>query len=150
MLWTAARAAGTTGSRVRLLSETYPLHDVHDTEALCRDLLDRVLRNWGAYLRAEQYEDALTFLIALAWRLSERYDPTKSNLAFSTFCSRILERRVVDWYRSRFGDARYGTRPDVLSLEGLAASSGRSIADVIGTSSHAEQEDVLTHVALGL
>lgn len=134
---------------VRLLSETYPLHDVRDTEALCRDLLDRVLRNWGAHLRSEQYEDALTYLIALAWRLSERYDPARSSLAFSTFASKILERRVVDWYRSRFGDSRYGSRPDLLSLEALAASTGRSIADVIGTSTQAEEEDLLTHVSLG-
>ena len=134
---------------MRLLSETYPLHDVRDTEALCRDILDRVLRNWGAHLRSEQYEDALTYLIALAWRLSQRYDPTKSSLAFSTFCSKILERRVVDWYRSRFGDTRYSARPELLSLEALASSTGRSVADVVGTSSHAEQEDVLTHVSLG-
>lgn len=194
---------------MRLLSSPLQLHDVRDTEALCRGLLDRVLRGWGAHLRADEYEDALSYLIDTAWRLSglddrgrprvawtveltwgvagepdrsvcvfpqeelarmwwpelpadvvevqrtvERCSPPPGcfrpgeGLAFSTFASKILERRVVDWYRRRFGDSRYGGRPETLSLEALAEGSQRSIAEVIGGSS-SDEEEVLTHVALG-
>lgn len=104
---------------------------------------------WGATLQVDEYEDALSYLMTTAWRLSQRYDRRLSTLSFSTYCSKILERRVVDWYRGRFGDSRYGSRPQALSLEAVAASSGRSIADLIGASPYAEEEEVLTNVSIG-
>lgn len=174
-----------------------------------------MLRGWGAHLRADEYEDALSYLIDTAWRLSglggdgrplsvwvvelswtsvgvsgpqpgravsvfsreelaRMYWPALpgnaieversvvccspppgsfrpgEGLAFSTFASKILERRVVDWYRRRFGDSRYGGRPETLSLEAIAERTQRSIADVIGGfPGDSDEEEVLTHVALG-
>lgn len=103
----------------------FQLHDVHDVEGLCQSILNRVLRSWGARLNREDSEDALAYLIATAWRLSLRYDCTRSQISFSTYASRILERRVVDWYRSspRFADTRYRERPTELSLEALQDES---------------------------
>lgn len=104
---------------VKLLGSPLELHDVRDTESLCRSVLDRVLRTWGARLKPDDYEDALTFLLEHAWKLSGRYEQHPT-MKFSTYCSRILEKRIVDWYRKRFGDARYRqSRPIVLSLDVL-------------------------------
>ena len=46
------------------------------------------------------------------------YDPAKG-ISFSTFSRRILTARIVDWYRSTFGDSRYGGRLRALSLDQL-------------------------------
>lgn len=104
----------------RLLQGTLELHDVRDVEGLCRSILDRVLHSWGARLQRDDHEDALSYLIATAWRLSQRYEPGRS-VSFSTYSSRILERRVVDWYRSapKFTDTRYRERPIEISLDVL-------------------------------
>lgn len=124
------------------------MHDVDDVEAHCRATIKRTLGKNGGHLDRDQSEDLLASLLCVASRLADRYDRNRSTLSFSTFCARICERRVVDWYRKELGDSRYSKRPTVLSLEGLASSTGRSIADVIGTSSDAEQEEALTRVAL--
>jgi hypothetical protein len=38
-------------------------------------------------------------------------------LSFSTYSRRLLVLRAVDWYRSTFGDARYGGARDEVSLD---------------------------------
>jgi len=91
----------------RLLPTSIAVHDVRDIEAHVRVILDRGLLDIGAKLDAGQYEDAYDFLLDRGLELGSRYDP-KRGLAFSTFSRRILRLRVADWYRTTFGDARYG------------------------------------------
>jgi hypothetical protein len=55
---------------VRLYGPPFTLWDVRDVEAHVRTLLDAKLREWGARLDAAKYDDALTYLVALCWRLS--------------------------------------------------------------------------------
>lgn len=136
---------------MRLLSGPWQLHDVRDAEALCRTVLDRVLRGWGAHLRPDDEKDALSYLLERIWVLSQRYDPTRSSLAFSTYASEILERRVVDWYRKRFGDARYSSRPQDLSLDELREHLDREIArEESDEGSVREQSDLLTRLACAI
>jgi len=91
----------------RSLNGRLALHDVADAEGLCRKVLDEQLRKTHAHLEPLDFEDAVSFLIARAYELSLRYDPSRG-LAFSTYCYRILRLRVVDWYRATYGDARFG------------------------------------------
>ena len=140
---------------MKLLGTPLELHDVKDTEALCRSVLDRVLRSWGARLRSDDYDDAVTFLIDHAWRLSTRYQQHPT-MRFSTYCSRILERRIVDWYRSKFGDSRYrNTRPIVLSLEKLLEDADANAGEIDDTTlprdavdCRDDHEDVLFRAAV--
>ena len=92
------------------------LHDVDDVELLCRRVLETRLSEWGAHLRRDLYEDALAYLVATAWELSTVYDP-ELGPSFSTYCYRLLRRRLVDWYRSTFGDSRHAPRPELVSLD---------------------------------
>jgi hypothetical protein len=141
---------------VRLLGAAFALHDVRDVEAHVRALLDARLREWGARLRPNEYEDALSYLIDKCWELSRVYDPTLG-LSFSTYSRRILTARVVDWYRTTYGDARYGTQHRHVSLEGLAARFEREgeapeqfLDQHYPGREDTDTEEVLIHVALGL
>jgi hypothetical protein len=91
----------------RLYATPLALHDVRDIESHVRALLDIQLSIWHASLDTLQYQDALSYLLLVAYQLALRYDPSASSLAFSTFSRRILRVRVADWYRDTFGDARY-------------------------------------------
>jgi DNA-directed RNA polymerase specialized sigma24 family protein len=110
---------------VSLLGRTWRLHDVEDVEALACKALDDTLRKGGAYLRPDQRDDCLAFLLATAWELSERWEPGRGGVSFATYCYRTLRLRVVDWHRQEYGRTRWkfahGThvrdRPDVLSLD---------------------------------
>lgn len=55
---------------VRLYGPPFALHDVRDVEAHVRTLLDAYLREHGARLDAPKYEDALTYLVEICWKLS--------------------------------------------------------------------------------
>jgi hypothetical protein len=61
----------------------------------------------GRNLSPHDREDALAYLIATAWELERSYNENLG-LAYSTYCFRMLKLRLVDWYRSTFGDSRYG------------------------------------------
>lgn len=107
-----------------MLAGSLALGDVRDVEGLARRALDDALRSRGAHLKPHLYEDALQELLATAWQLWQRFDPARG-LSFSTYAYRLLRLRVVDWYRSEFGDSRYGERPTVLSLDApIARGSG--------------------------
>lgn len=74
---------------IRLYGPAFALWDVRDVEAHVRTLLDAKLREWGARLDAPKYDDALTFLVALCWRLSglqadSRTPRTEWTVALST------------------------------------------------------------------
>ena len=133
-----------------LLSRPESIHDVDDIEAHCRATIRRALGRNGGYLTIDQSEELLAYLLTIAFRLKDRYDPTRSTLSFSTFCSQICGKRVVDWYRKELGDSRYGKRVQPLSLEALASSTGRTIAEVIGTTSDSEYEEVITRVSFAV
>ncbi len=131
---------------MKLLAAPLALHDVKDVEALCRRALGRYLEARGAYMNPAMYDDALSFLVALCWELSERYDPSKG-LSFSTYATRIMMLRVTDWYRDHFGDSRYsGSRP-TLSLDLLAASLDCPVEDILERTDDLSEE-VLTRVAV--
>jgi hypothetical protein len=83
------------------------------------------------------------------------YD-AKQGLSFSTYSRRILTRRIVDWYRVTYGDARYGSDLKHVSLEGLAAKFEREgeapeqFLDQHYPGRDDDTEEVLLNVALGL
>jgi RNA polymerase sigma factor (sigma-70 family) len=87
----------------------FALRDVRDVPALARRALESRMSEWGATLNPDDKEDALAFLIATAWEL-ERSFREDVGIAYSTYCFRMLRLRLVDWYRDRFRDARYGGR----------------------------------------
>jgi len=91
----------------RLLNGRLALFDVTDVEALCRKVIDVQLRKTHAHLRPNDFDDAVAFLVGTAYELSLRYDPSR-DIAFSTYCWRILRLRIVDFYRTRFSDRRFG------------------------------------------
>lgn len=131
-----------------MLPHPVSLHDVDDIEAHCRATIKRALGRNGGYLREQEHTELLDFLLETAMRLADRYDPRKGKLSFSSFCGQICQRRTVDWYRKEFGDSRYGTtRPRLVSLDATAATTGRSIAEVIGTTFDGHLEEVLTRVS---
>lgn len=100
----------------RVLGAKLALHDVDDVEGIAGRVLGERLREWRASLPPHLREDALAFLIATAWELSERYEAERG-ISFSAYCYRGLRLRLVDWYRATFGDSRYGQRPETLSLD---------------------------------
>lgn len=130
----------------KLLPTPLSLHDVRDVEGLARGVLSRRLESWGAYLRPAEYEDALSFLVQTCWELSLTYDPSKG-LSFSTYATRTLKLRVVDWYRGRFGDSRYSQQQPTLSLDSLAESMQMPIDDFFEQQQDLAEE-VLTRVAV--
>jgi sigma-70-like protein len=71
-------------------------------------LLDRALDSWGMYLRPEEFDDTLSELIALVWKLEARFDPDKAE-SFSAYASWIVSQRAVD-YGPRRVLGRHGTR----------------------------------------
>lgn len=109
-----------TLSRVSMLHGTLELHDVRDVEALCRTVLHDHLAtgkrtaNGGttgpSSLSDHDFEDALAYLVTIAWKASERFD---GRGRFSGYLVQLLHRRIVDWKRERFGSTRYTSRPIV-------------------------------------
>lgn len=75
------------------------------------------------YLGPDEYEDVLAEFVGEAWVMSRRYNPERelspgeTRISFSTWLNRYLEPRLADWYRRRFGDARYGRPPELSSLD---------------------------------
>lgn len=118
----------------RLLNGRLSLFDVDDVEGLCRKVIDVQLRKTHAHLRPDDLDDAVSFLIGRCYELSLRYDDSRG-LAFSTYSYRILRLRVVDWYRARFSDQRFGGEDKrnidfPVSLD--AAADGSADGDPLG------------------
>lgn len=112
-----------------MLAGSLALGDVRDVEGLARRALDDALHSRGAHLKPHLYEDALQELLTTTWQLWQRFDPARG-LSFSTYAYRLLKLRVVDWYRSEFGDSRYGERPTVLSLDApMSLREGRQTSE---------------------
>ena len=103
-----------------MLNSIWTLEDVDDVEGLCGKVLDNRLRRWGATLNEQDNEDALAFLLERSWELFDKFDPwheATRRRSFSTFLyRRLYNYEVINWYRLRFGDARY-EKPETLSLD---------------------------------
>jgi len=87
---------------VHLLTQPWALHDIDDVERFCDRLLADYLRRRGAHLREHDREDAVSYLVATCWELSQTYDRSR-NTSFSKHAYTILVKRVTDFYRQRFG-----------------------------------------------
>lgn len=132
----------------RLYSPPIRYHDVDDVEGLARRVLFERLREWRATLPVDLGEEAVSYLVETAWRLSLDHDPAVQ--AFSTRCYRTLRLRLVDWYRGEFGDSRR-PRPEALSLD--QAPDGDSEAtwhDAFPDEHENVEEAAATGVGLGV
>ncbi len=129
-----------------LLGEPLALLDVRDVEKLARSALDDRLRLWGAHLHQQDHDDAVAYLVAVVWELSRDYDPAPgpgytTGQAFSTYAYRRAQLRTVDWFRRRFGDARY-PRPELpLSLEAATDAERDQLAGPVTAGAHDPAHD---------
>jgi hypothetical protein len=98
-------------------------------KVLIASVVDRYLGRRGAYLPPHLREDLDAYLLADAWRLYKRFDPSKAStpLSLSTFLTRRLTWSVTNWFRETFTDSRYrrGLLVDVF-LRSRIASVGRA------------------------
>jgi DNA-directed RNA polymerase specialized sigma24 family protein len=65
-------------------------------------VLARALRQHHAALTDADHDDALAALLEAAWIAWQRYDACRG-ATFRTYLNATLERRVIDYWRSRFG-----------------------------------------------
>jgi Sigma-70 region 2 len=115
-----------------LLYSRWALHDVEDAEKLASKVLGDALQARGAFLRPHEREDALSFLLATLWELSERWDAGRGG-SFATHAYRTLRLRVVDFYRQEYGRTRWQwsdtlyerERPVSYSLERETGTGGQ-------------------------
>jgi hypothetical protein len=121
-----------------LLRGRVAFHDVDDAERFCARILDEELRAFGAHLSRHDQEDALSYLIGEAWRLSVWYDPSVGQ-EFSTYARRQLRLRFVDWLRTQLGRTRWShsdrgrverPRRELLSLDGFVDEGGEVVGGV--------------------
>jgi hypothetical protein len=113
----------------------YP-NPIDDVEALVRKILGDRLRQFGTRdgrLSYHDEEEAVTYLIGVAYECERRYDPAKERnpdrANFAAYASKIIAFRVADWYRQRFGDTRHGEKPIVLSLDAPASLDGHGFEE---------------------
>lgn len=123
-----------------MLNNRLQLHNVTDAENLCHRILNNHLRRTRAHLRPYDHEDAIAYLLTTIWELSERYDPTRTTVSFSTYAYRLLTLRCVDWRRNQEGRTRWQfdshtherQRNDPLSLD-HQTTGGHRLADTLTT-----------------
>jgi hypothetical protein len=111
-----------------------------DLERVAGQVLRRHLQRSGARLSHHDREDLHAYLVSEGWRISLSFDPSRDRLGaagFSSYICRVLDRRVADFYRGRFGDARYFTVEERerfgnhLSLDAPAADGGDSLGSTV-------------------
>lgn len=103
-------------AHTKVLGAKLSLHDVDDVEGLAGAVLEERLRLWRVYLKPHLHEEAIAYLVATAWELSEKFDAARSS-SFAAYAGASLRLRLVDWFRATFGDSRYGRRPEPLSID---------------------------------
>lgn len=87
-------------------------------------------------------EDPLHQVAVEMRRPASAYDPSVGP-SFSTYATRLLRLRVVDWYRDRYHDTRYGDQLVEESLEGILEEQERD--GIIEVSEEGfSRDDVLT------
>jgi hypothetical protein len=116
-----------------LFGEPVVFWNIDDAEAFVSRIVDRRRLHW---LLPHERDDLIVFLVETAWELSLRYEPM--GFAFSQWIRPTLDKRVTDWLRKEFLDARYFSEPpELVSLDaddsGLnelgAAVAGSSVDD---------------------
>jgi hypothetical protein len=92
-----------------LFGEPVVLWNIDDAEAFVSRIVERRGLSW---LLWHEREALITYLVETAWQLSLRYEPM--GFAFSQWARPTLDRRVTDWLRSEFFDARHVSEPPEL------------------------------------
>jgi hypothetical protein len=92
-----------------LFGEPVVLWNIDDAERFASRIVERRRLDW---LQAHERDDLVVFLVETAWELSLRYEPM--SFAFSQWVRPTLDRRVTDWLRREFFDARYVSGPPEL------------------------------------
>jgi hypothetical protein len=96
-----------------IIAGPWALHNVEDVERFAARIVERKRLDW---LQPHERTDLLTFLIETTWELSERYEPI--GYEFSQWARPTLDKRVTDWLRKEFFDARYFSEPpELVSLD---------------------------------
>jgi hypothetical protein len=115
-----------------------------DAERFAASVLHRELRRRQATLREHDFEDALSFLLAQLWRLSERFDSSRG-LDFDGYAGKWLPPSFTDWYRARFVDKRYEygdpERRDAIAFAGSLDGIGMGIVVPIHSGSDEADSD---------
>jgi hypothetical protein len=112
---------------------------VENVDAFCQRVLDSALDGNGGFLRADQREEALGFLVLMTVELARRYRP--GPVSFERYAGFLLRRRLVDWYRMTLGDSRTKQpRPQQVALEDAPEAALVTVASF--------EEEVLNRVAL--
>lgn len=127
----------------RLLGAKWVLLDVADVEGLIWKAVGHSTA--AAELRPHEQDDLVSYLLAEAWIISERFDASRGSVCFSTFLYASIQRRIVDFVRRergrtkwQFADRTY-ERPHVelVSLN-LFAQRGKDDSPSSGDSEHGE------------
>jgi hypothetical protein len=93
-----------------LLNSSLRLGEIESAELFCRQVLDDRLRQFGAYLNVNEYDDALSFLIAEAWLLWQ--DLTLEQVARRFGYGRRWSREGLDRLRSELEPMLYDRNGD--------------------------------------
>lgn len=88
--------------------EAVPLHDVDDVNAFASAIVQTVVRGNGSFLRPDQREEAVDFLVVEVYEIAAGYDAALTS-SFRLYARWILKARMVDWYRKSLGDSRAKT-----------------------------------------
>lgn len=88
-----------------MLNGQLALHDIGSIEDFCSAALEQQLRRFNSKLDHAERQDALAYLIEETWRLSQRYDPTRSP-SFAAYARPFQRRFLIQFYRSRWIDTR--------------------------------------------
>jgi hypothetical protein len=65
-----------------------------------------ILKRSKYEIPSNDYEDLLTYLVEECWTLSLRHEPG-GTIAFSTYATNTLSKRLIDWRRQRHGRTRW-------------------------------------------
>jgi DNA-directed RNA polymerase specialized sigma24 family protein len=112
---------------------------VHGVDAgeLCRSVARKYFAS-NPGLNPSDREDLESYLLEHVWRLGERYAPTTRSARFDSYAGAILQRRCVDWRRSRYRRTRWQwsdgrsyerRHPAVVILD--AGADGDRLADTL-------------------
>jgi hypothetical protein len=99
-----------------------------DVEKLARKALEDDIHWRGAVLSEHLYESALSYLIAVGWEESRRYDANRG-WSFSKFAYSRMRKRLVNWYRSELVNyRRVGFSEETTRTESLDADDHTQVA----------------------
>ena len=72
---------------------------------LSRKAADEALRRKGAFLDEHRFEELADYMLEVGVKYAARYEPGHA-IGMSTFLSRRMRIRYVDWLRATLGDSR--------------------------------------------